>query len=58
MNIACSLSHTVVVCDDNTLRVFGDNYSGELGLGHNRCQKTPQKYKHNMFVILVFFDSL
>jgi alpha-tubulin suppressor-like RCC1 family protein len=41
-HVACGSSHTVVVRDDNTLRVFGDNHSGQLGLGHNRNQNTPQ----------------
>jgi alpha-tubulin suppressor-like RCC1 family protein len=41
-HVACGLFHTVVVCDDNTLRVFGHNGSGQLGLGHNRNQNTPQ----------------
>jgi alpha-tubulin suppressor-like RCC1 family protein len=40
-HVACGWFHTVVVCDDNTLRVFGNNYSGELGLGHNNSQNTP-----------------
>jgi alpha-tubulin suppressor-like RCC1 family protein len=58
MNIACGDNHTVVVCDENTLRVFGQNGFGQLGLGHISNQYTPQKYKHTMFIILVFFDSL
>jgi alpha-tubulin suppressor-like RCC1 family protein len=40
-HVACGYSHTVVVCDDNTLRVFGHNVSGQLGLGHIRDQNTP-----------------
>jgi alpha-tubulin suppressor-like RCC1 family protein len=43
MNIACGSSHTVVVCDDNTLRVFGQNCFGQLGLGHIPNQYTPLK---------------
>jgi alpha-tubulin suppressor-like RCC1 family protein len=57
MNLACG-NHTVVVCDDNTLCVFGQNGFGQLGLGHISNQYTPQKYKHTMYIILVFFDSL
>ena len=33
--IACGEFHTVIVKNNNDVLVFGYNYYGQLGLGHN-----------------------
>ena len=33
--IACGGYHTVILQDNNDVLVFGGNYSGQLGLGHD-----------------------
>ena len=36
------LMHTVLLKDDNNVIVFGRNFSGQLGSGHNSYQNKPQ----------------
>jgi len=39
--IACGIRHTVILQDNNDVLVFGANYYGQLGLGHNHNQNKP-----------------
>ena len=42
--VAAGQQHTCAVLDDDTLRCWGRNWYGELGLGHNRnIGETPQE---------------
>ncbi len=40
--ISAGNSHSLVLCDDGSVHGFGYNHYGELGLGHNTNQSTPQ----------------
>lgn len=46
--IACGVQHTVVLCGDGVY-AFGGNTYGQLGLGHQTNQATPQR--------IPFFDA-
>ncbi|KAJ9467811.1 Ultraviolet-B receptor UVR8 [Diplonema papillatum] len=48
LDIACGVHHTVVCCDDG-LYVMGGNTFGQLGLGHDLSEMTPQ--------VLPFFND-
>ena len=41
MACACGYYHTITLSDDGTAHSFGDNYNGELGLGHNKDVSVP-----------------
>ncbi len=43
IGVSCGYSHTVLVKSDGTVWSFGSNYSGQLGLGNNTNQNTPQQ---------------
>jgi alpha-tubulin suppressor-like RCC1 family protein len=40
--IACGNFHTVLLKNNEEVYVFGRNYNGQLGLGHNNDQNVPQ----------------
>ena len=40
--ISAGNSHSLVLCDDGSVHGFGANFIGQLGLGHNTDQFTPQ----------------
>ncbi len=40
--ISAGTSHSLVLCDDGSVYGFGANFIGQLGLGHNTNQSTPQ----------------
>ncbi len=40
--ISAGASHSLVLCDDGSVYSFGENDSGQLGLGHKNHQFTPQ----------------
>ena len=42
IKISCGYSHTCLLMDE--VYVWGDNDEGQLGLGHNQSQNSPQKF--------------
>ena len=46
--IACGYYHTVILQADNDVLVFGDNKSGQLGLGHNEDVHEPTLLMNNV----------
>jgi alpha-tubulin suppressor-like RCC1 family protein len=44
--IACGAYHTIILGVNNDVLVFGKNYDGQLGLGHNERQNKPQLLMH------------
>ena len=40
--IAAGIKHTCAILDDDSVKCWGFNYGGQLGLGHTRDQTTPQ----------------
>jgi alpha-tubulin suppressor-like RCC1 family protein len=45
--IFCGNSHNIILTENNELYVCGDNYSGQLGLGHNDNRNIYTKLEHN-----------
>ena len=43
VSIGCGHRHTIVITFDNKTYVWGNNESGQLGLGHNINQNSPQE---------------
>ena len=39
--IVCGMRHTIILQENNNVLVFGNNKSGQLGLGHNDNQNKP-----------------
>jgi alpha-tubulin suppressor-like RCC1 family protein len=46
-NIYCGGCFTIILNENNELYVCGDNYYGQLGLGHNDKKNTFVKLEHN-----------
>ena len=42
-------NHTLALCADGSLFSWGNNDDGQLGLGHNNGQTTPQQIDPNKF---------
>ena len=43
VSIGCGYRHTIVITSYNKTYVWGNNQSGQLGLGHNINQNSPQE---------------
>ena len=45
IGISCGFNHSLVLTSSSDLYSWGYNYSGQLGLGNNNNQSSPQKIK-------------
>jgi len=43
LEVACGTRHSLVLCDDGQVFAFGLNANGQLGLGNDHIQPTPQQ---------------
>ena len=53
VQIACGNSHTMILTLDGDVFSFGNNLSGQLGLGHDISQKNPQQVETSDWVIKI-----
>jgi alpha-tubulin suppressor-like RCC1 family protein len=47
VDIQAGSTHCLVICSDNTIVSWGQNYSGEVGIGNTTRQNTPQNITNN-----------
>jgi alpha-tubulin suppressor-like RCC1 family protein len=56
-NIYCEANNSFILNENNQIFVCGDNYYGQLGLGHNINSNTYKKLEHNFRKIIYIYSG-